>query len=315
MSTLNPIDVDGDTLIDINSLERLYNMRYNLDVGATGDDGRYKESTQTADDQGMLCGADAATPCSGYELTRALDFATSSSYDSDMVNDDWCPDNADPNVATNAGWPPIGSCNDDVNMDNIVCDDGNDTPFAARFEGNGYTISNLYARNTNNSTAANIGLFNTIAVAGIIRSIGLQNAALYGSNASVESVGGLAGRCNGIIIASYVQDTTADGGAGILNYVGGLVGNANNTASRIIASYVQNTTANGGANNEYVGGLVGQFTDGTVIASYALGGTANGVRATIMSVAWWGSIPVLLPSPSTPLPLPMATAITIMSAV
>ena len=33
------IDADGNGLVDINSLERLYNMRYNLDVGATGDDG------------------------------------------------------------------------------------------------------------------------------------------------------------------------------------------------------------------------------------------------------------------------------------
>ena len=278
VSTLNPIDADGDTLIDINSLERLYNMRYNLDVGATGDDGRYKESTQTADDQGMLCGADAATPCSGYELTSALDFATSSSYDSDMVNDDWRPDNADPNMATNAGWPPIGSCNTNTDGTDGACGDDDDIPFAARFVGNDYTISNLYARNTNNSTSAGIGLFAAIDNAAIIDTVGVVDAFVYGSSADLDYVGGLVGFSDGSIIASYTSGSTADGGMGNSDRVGGLAGQNDDSIS---ASYVNDSTADGGmGNTDRVGSLVG-INFGTITASYVAGdSTADGGAGT-----------------------------------
>ena len=177
--------------------------------------GRYKESTQIGDGEGMLCGTDAATPCTGYELTRALDFNDSSSYASGQINTDWGPDNADPATATNAGWPPIGSCNaDTTDGGTAVCNDNDDTPFAARFEGNGYTISNLYARNINDTTAAGIGLFAVIDSTAAIDTIGIINASVYGSSADLDFVGGLVGSSEGNISASYASDNTADGGMG-----------------------------------------------------------------------------------------------------
>ena len=273
VSTLNPIDADGDGLIDINALERLYNMRYNLDVGATGDDGRYKESTQMADGAGILCGTDAATACSGYELTRNLDFTDAGSYASGEVNNNWRPTGGNPATATNAGWEPIGSCNGDTGDNGIlICGDNDDTPFAARFMGNSYTISNLYARNINDSAAADIGLFGAIGDAATIDTVGIIDTFVYGSGAGFEYIGALVGRSSGSISASYATGSTADGGAGIANLVGGLIGE--NTGS-ISASYTTGSTANSGAGiNDNVGGLVGSST-GSIIASYASGSTAN----------------------------------------
>ena len=280
--TLNPIDTDGDGLIDINSLDRLYNMRYNLDVGAPADatagtladDGRYKESTQSADDQGMLCGNDATTPCSGYELTRDLDFTDSSSYASGEINTAWRPTGGDPDTATNAGWEPIGSCNANTDTAPAVCGDDDDTPFAASFEGNGYTISNLYARNTNNGTGTAIGLFAAINSAAAINSIGVVNAFVYGGNAVADNVGGLVGFSNGgSITASYASGSTANGMAGNNDHIGGLVGQNIGT---ITASYATGSMVNGGAGaTDRVGGMVG-LNNGTISASYATDSTADG---------------------------------------
>ena len=274
------IDVDGNDLIDINSLERLHNMRYNLDVGAAGDDGRYKESTQMADGAGILCGTDAATPCSGYELTRNLDFATSGSYVSGQINTDWRPTGGEPATATNAGWPPIGSCNTDAAP--AVCGDDDDTPFAARFEGNGYTISNLYARNTNDSVAAAIGLFGIIGGAATIDTVGIVDAFFHGSGAAIDYVGGLVGFNNGgTVTASYASGSTADGGMGSTDSVGGLVGS---NSGSITDSYASDSTADGGmGSTDSVGGLVGS-NSGSIIASYATGSTVDGGEGTFDSV-------------------------------
>ena len=282
----NPIDVDGDGLIDISALEQLYNIRYNLSGSS------YKSS---AADSGMLCGDDAAA-CSGYELTRDLDFADSNSYASGKINTDWRPTGGDPATATNAGWEPIGSCNDDTtDVGTVGCGDDDDTPFAARFEGNGYTISNLYARNTNNSADAAIGLFSSINNTAAIDTVGIVDAFVYGSGAVGDHIGGLVGLNSGTITTSYAHNSTADGGAGIGDYVGGLVGRNNGNIS---ASYATGSTVNGGAgSHDHVGGLVGFTSFGSsIIAGYAssisnggmdnhdrVGGLVGGSRGTIIA--------------------------------
>ena len=257
--SMNTFDRDGDTLVDITSLERLDNVRYNLDLGGTSDDGRYKDENQAADNAGLLCGANENTKCTGYELMRSLDFADAGSYDGGMVNTNWRPTSGDPATATNAGWDPIG---------------GN---FASRFEGNGYTIRNLYARNIDSSTGAHIGLFHTIASGATVRSIGIQDAALYGSDGSSDFIGAVAGRNNGSVIASYTHNTTANSGAGLNDSTGGLIGLS---SGKIIASYAYNSTLRNDAGTAgFVGALLGGNTNNigaTVIASYARGGTVSG---------------------------------------
>ena len=77
------------------------------------------------------------------------------------------------------------------------------------FEGNGYTISNLYTRG-----AGGVGLFGIIAESAEIRNVGLiDNNSYGGAGESVDNVGGLVGFSSGEIIASYATGI-ADGGGG-----------------------------------------------------------------------------------------------------
>ena len=281
----NPIDVNGNGFVDINSLDQLNNIRHNL-AGTS-----YKTSSG---DGGVLCGVDATTVCTGYELTQSLNFANGSSYDSGTINAAWRPNNGNPNNATNAGWEPIGNCGN-----NGTCDDGDDAPFATAFEGNGYTIRNLYTRNE-----GVVGLFGNTNNNATIRSLGLVGNSNYGTSrnrdfvgglagwnggtitasyatgtaratrGSVNRVGGLAGHNAGIIIASYATGNVDTQGIGVDDRVGGLVGRNGDT---IIASYATGNANGGGGNFDYVGGLVGQNDSNStiIIASYATG-TANG---------------------------------------
>ena len=302
MTPANPIDMDSDLLIDINSIERLHNVRYNL---ALTDGGRYKTASDTANRSGIQCGENRNTACIGYELTRNLDFNHDNSYASGAINADWRPQNsngtviaqADADDATNMGWEPIGSCNeDDSDANTDLCGDSDDTPFAARFEGNGYTISNLYSRR-----AGGVGLFGRTATNSTIRSIGVVDAALYGNqnnavggvvgynsgtivgsyatgdvNGSVHignEVGGLVGWNLGTIVASYAT-ATVDGNAGGVNSAGSLVGRNFGT---IIASYATGSVDGGSDNADNAGGLVGnQSNSGGIIASYATGNVTGG---------------------------------------
>ena len=263
--TRNPIDIDGDGLVDINSLERLDNMRYNLDLGEDSDDGRYKESTQTAENAGLLCGDSGTTPCTGYELTRSLNFADGGSYEGGSVNTEWRPNASDPDDATNAGWDPIGDCNTDTaDGATLSCGDADDTPFAARFEGNGFTISNLYARNTTTNNGSAIGLFGITAATATIRSLGVQGVALYSGSRS-DRVGGIVGLHGGTIVGSYASGGSVDSNTDS-SIIGGLVGHNNGS---IIASYAAINVISNGANST-AGGLLGISEVGTiVIASYA----------------------------------------------
>ena len=263
----NPIDSDGDSLIDINTLDALHNIRYNL-AGSS-----YKESSS---DSGILCGRSADTICIGYELDQDLDFTDVTSYSNGIVNAAWRPQDGSGTVllqhntdnATNAGWPPIGRCRTDTTG---VCD--NDAPFATLFVGNGFTISNLYARNTDNNNPAAIGLFGIIDSSATIHDLGIANAAAYDSSVAGGHVGALAGDNHGTITSSYVHNSTTNGGGGSFDDIGGLVGQ--NTGS-IIASYAHSSTVNGGEDGfDDTGGLVGQ-NNGNIIASYVINGTLNG---------------------------------------
>ena len=249
-----PIDADSDRRIDITSLERLNNIRYNLDLG----DGRYKTSADVAENSGMLCGTEQDTNCRGYELIISLDFANPNHYESGEVNAAWRPQNssgtviaqAQADTATNSGWTPIGTSSNRFN---------------SRFEGNGHTISNLYGRR---STAGQLGFFGATDSNSVIRSIGVATVRLYGSDDS-DTIGALVGVNGGIIVASYASGTV-NGGAGT-DTIGGLVGQ--NNSHTTVASYASGAV-NGGADDDNVGGLVGQNLN-IIIASYA-SSTVNG---------------------------------------
>ena len=243
VTTLSLVDADGDTLIDISSLERLHNMRHNL-AGTS-----YKTSSGAT---GIMCGTAGTIACTGYELIRSLDFADSASYDSNNINTAWRPNTLDPDDATNVGWEPIGDAT---------------TAFATTFEGNGHTISNLYARR-----AGAVGLFGQTNTGATIRNIGIIDNATYGSSSNSDYVGGLVGRNNGgSIIASYATGDV-DGGGGNADFVGGLVADNRGT---ITASYATGDVDGGDGNIDYVGGLVGD-NSGSITASYATGDVDGG---------------------------------------
>ncbi len=234
------IDSDSDGLIDINTIEDLNNIRYNLEGTS------YKTSDS---DTGIATGC-PTDGCSGYELMRSLNFDTGAHYASEVVNNSWRPNNADSDMATNAGWAPIG----------------NATSFAAIFEGNDNTITGLYTRGS-----GSIALFGATNSEAEIRNIGLIESASYGGD-NANFVGALVGLNGGTITESYTNNGTANGGAGI-DAVGALVGL--NTGS-ITASHATNGTANNGSGMSFIGALVGFNVRGTITASYTDGGSANG---------------------------------------
>ena len=247
----NPVDADDDTLIDIGSLEQLHNMRYNLNGTS------YKTSSG---DGGALCGDDAATTCTGYELTQILTFDHDGggTYNQTTYALDAGDHDATyfPITSGTGGWLPIGDAT---------------TPFSTIFEGNGFYIRGLAVRR--NQTY--IGMFGRTHSSAIIRNIRLTNnlADYTGSSNSNSYIGGLVAYNEGTISATHAGGP-ADGGNGGNDRAGGLVGE--NNRGRIIASYATGVANGGNGNTDYVGGLVGRNNRGNIIASYATGAADGG---------------------------------------
>ena len=251
------VDVDGDGLIEIYSLTDLHNMRHNL-AGTS-----YMTATTLigeGDDSGC-----PATSCFGYELANDLDF----DYDNDGST--WS-DNGDLGYSLDSGdnkadyfpvdgdgaggWLPIG---DETNT------------FAAVFDGNTHTISNLAIRRDQTY----IGLFGRMGPGAAIRNLGLvDNLADYtGSSTSDIFIGGLVGESSGLITASYATGAVA-GGVGD-DSVGGLVGRQ--AEGSIAESYATTCAVAGRVGDDSVGGLVGHQTEGSITESYATCAAAGGV--------------------------------------
>ena len=225
------IDKDNDGLIEICDLEGLDEMRHQLD--GTG----YK-TTATTGVMKITAGCRGGGDCTGYELTKSLDFMAASSYRAGSINTAW---------TMGAGWQPIGT--------------SSEVFLSAIFDGNGYTISNLMIdRNGQN----NIGLFGR-ATNGIAN-LGLLNVDITGQN----RVGGLVGNSSATITNSYVTGSVKGN-----RFVGGLVGDNSGaiTGSYATASVEASVTGS----NANVGGLVGRNSD-AIMNSYAIGsveGSAN----------------------------------------
>ena len=134
-SAQSPVDYDADNdgLIEIEWLEQLNAVRWDLNGDGAVDDGGNAEAYSAAfpnAPERMGC----TDGCRGYELTRDLNFKSGSSYAAHAVNSRWTRGN---------GWVPIGI---------------NDS-FRAAFEGNGFTISNLYIDRVGDDQPEASGLF------------------------------------------------------------------------------------------------------------------------------------------------------------
>ena len=291
-------DRDGNGLIEIDSLLMLHNMRHNLEGTS------YKAS---ADSSGNDEGCPTEDGCTGYELTRNLDF------DADKDGSTWSG-NADEGYIldpadSRAGYFPVGN-----GAGGWLPIGGETNPFVAVFDGNSHTISGLAIRRdqtyvglfgrTGGAVIRNLGLIDNLAdytgsgsntvsldgedydgLGGLVGGlVGLQEngsitasyatGAVAGGDGDVDAVGGLVGvQSNSSITASYATGA-ADGGDGKDDAVGGLVGIQLN--SSITASDAAGAVDGGDGNDDSVGGLVGSQNGGSITASYATGAADGG---------------------------------------
>ena len=282
-------DTDNDNLIDVTTLAQLNAIRYDLNGDGTvaaADTVAYNDAFPNA-----MSDMGCAATCTGYELMGNLDF--------DENNDDQITSADATYWNSGAGWTPIG-----------VASTGASTLFTATFDGNDYTISNLFI-NSNTSTATGggfVGLFGDVT--GTIRDVGLLdvNVTNTRTGASFGRTGALAGRLSsgGTVRGSYVAGgsvthTTSTTSAGYLGCLlgysygvvrdsyatcnvagtnnltlsaGGLIGE---TTSTVDSTYATGTVTITGSGTVAIGGLIG-WTYGRVSVSYATGNVTSSGR-------------------------------------
>ena len=248
------VDDNNNSLIEIRTLDDLARLRDDLN-GNGMDDGN--------DDITAVGSAGCpAAGCSGYELTRSLNFSDAASYNGSSVNmDDWTD-------RAGRGWVPIGSCSASA-----TC-----TPYTGMFDGRGYAIADLFI--AANSTANGIGLF--AALSGTAQNLHLLNADISGG---ANDLGVLAGYSsdgnfqNLLVAGGVIMDTSA-------NNVGGLLGNGNAVDIRAVSvSDVIISTAGG-----IVGGLIGSVFGNVRAVSVSdvnlsmSSGSAGGLAGIVTSV-------------------------------
>ena len=248
-------DENDNGLIEVSSLEQLDAIRYDLDgdgtpSGTTMEQAAYRTAFGLS---GAGTAASCTGGCEGYELMNNLDFEDA---DGDGAADDksiWAEG------AAAAGVP-------DAVADGWVLISGR---FTATFEGNNYTISNLYI---NRSSADNVGLFRVLGAGGNVRNLGIEGGSVRGRN----RVGGLVGENIGGTISDCHATVNVTASR---NDVGGLVGE--NEGGTITNSYATGTVTGSGLTT---GGLVGWNNGGAIRASYATGnvmGSGNNVGGLV----------------------------------
>ena len=113
--------------------------------------------------------------------------------------------------------------------------------FSGSFDGNGKTISNLTVTVTANGSA-NMGMFGSIAKAGVVRSLHLQNITLNASETIAKNIGTVAGVVEGKLeqcsAMGYIYDNRNADPAVV---IGALVGRAETGATILVADTVTST--------------------------------------------------------------------------
>ncbi len=275
-TALSNHDSDGDGLIEITTVEQLNAVRYDLDGdGSVEDD----VSTGDVDEAALYAAAFPLTPggsvcregaeCTGYELMADLDLDTDGDGKADADDTYW---------NDGAGWHPIGILN---------------AGFAAVFEGNGWSINNLFIYR---SGTTNVGLFGVATEGSEISNVALAGLCVTGE----QYVGGLVGRLE----EATVRGASAAGAvAGSRGRIGGLVGYGQNSVIENSRSSA-NVTAMGTDDRRAVGGLVGELqvigsadgVKGVVRRSYATGRVNSNLKRVggLVGNLHWRSIPSAL---------------------
>ncbi len=225
-------DDEKEFLIEVATVEQLNAVRYDLDG-----DGVVVDNAETVDvnEAELYAAAFSVTPggsacpdgkeCTGYILTADLDLDTNGNGTADAGDDFWNEGD---------GWQPIGEVNN--------------AGFAAIFDGDGKSISNLFI---DRSGAANVGLFGVVSEGSEIRNVALAGICVTGR----QYVGGLVGRLE----EATVSGASAAGAvAGSSGRIGGLIGHGLNSIIEDSWASVD-VTAMGTGSHRAVGGLVGEF--------------------------------------------------------
>lgn len=147
----------------------------------------------------------------------------------------------------------------------------NDHPFTGSFDGNGHTIRNLYLVANPlmyaPAWASSVGLFGFIAKGAWVRALHLENVHVSGGDA--ESVGALAGACEGDVTDIDVSGTV-DGSGLVAGSVIGFLGTGATMTGSHSSAAVTHVASNTGGPIADTGGLVGQ-NQGRIIKSYNTG--------------------------------------------
>ena len=252
-------DTDGDGLIEIEYIEQLDAIRYDLDGNGVPDSDSGSAIYASAF-PGIVC----SNRCRGYELTRPLDFRDAQSYSSGDVDSRW---------TSGEGWVPIGFL---------------ESPFNSTLDGNGESLSNLYIKRVSApSGPEGVGFLGSTGNDSEIRNFAVIDIDVT----AVKWVGGIVGANHGTIKDSYSTgtvsgDSSCGGVAGTSqtgevissystsrifctqHFAGGLVGF--NHRSKISDSYAHGEVS-GEQSSQGIGGLVGLNSESNITASHATG--------------------------------------------
>ena len=146
--------------------------------------------------------------------------------------------------------------------------------FNTTLEGNGRTLTDLNVNPITN-TNADLGLFGSLGGSAVIRNLGLVNPTVVSSTSNPQSHGIVAGYApsGDTISAVYILGGSITTAANTSN-AGGLVGFGSIT---IQGSYsTASVRVSGNPTGVDIGGLVGDLSGGSIIASYATGTVSGG---------------------------------------
>ena len=253
-------DHDDDGLIEVRSLAQLAAIGLDMDGNSlmhTIDLARYLAAFPGALDN-MGCPVNG---CKGYELAASLDFDTNGNGEADAGDDHW---------NGGAGWRLSRTSGD-----------GGLSVWYGTFDGNHYSISNMYINGYGGLFPSNGGAIRNVVLYGVNVTGGGRVGGLVGYNSGTisgstvsgsvsgnDDVGGLVGYNSGTISGSTVSGSVSGN-----DDVGGLVGR--NEEGNISGSTTSGTVSGGYA----VGGLVGRIEEGDISGSTASGAVSGGSAA------------------------------------
>ena len=257
-------DQDNDGLIEVDSLEQLNAIRWDLDGDGAVDDTANQVSYAAAFPNpatGMGC---PSTGCTGYELTANLNFSGST----------WSSD---------PGWTPIADS----------------AYFTATFDGNNRSITNLYINRPDADYQGLFGYFGGSAAE--IRNVRLRDVNVTGNERVGGLVGFHQG--GGVSDNPAISNSSASGTVSGQQWIGGLVGQNRGTISDSSASVavsgqqqigglvgrnhsgaISDSSASGAVSGQqWIGGLVGTNAAGATISSSHATGNVTGTDPSMSS--------------------------------